>query len=152
MWFQSDSFYIWIILVEGRWQDLDPEWGKREEDNSCKCHRRGQGLTSLKLPVGGTEGRECWHFTRLQHKDDTHTSTWIYLMQLLSLSLSHTETCLATYVNTDSCVEQWFFWWYCRRKDHYYYIIKALITTDGQIWWRDDCCVSWRQESEECKS
>lgn len=35
---------------------------KARKDNSCKCHGGGHGLTSLKLPVGGTGGEEALTF------------------------------------------------------------------------------------------
>lgn len=61
------SCCIWIISGMKRWRDLDLESGtQRWKDNSCKCHKRGQGLTSLELPVGETDGRERWHLTSLE--------------------------------------------------------------------------------------
>lgn len=78
------SCYIWIISAKKRWQELDPESGTRGwKDNSCKCHQGGQGLTSLKLPVGETDGRERWHLTSLEPRDVLHINMQTHLIRFI---------------------------------------------------------------------
>lgn len=78
------SCCIWIISAKKRWQELDPESGTQGwEDNSCKCHQGGQGLTSLKLPVGETDGRERWHLTSLEPRDVLHINMQTHLIRFI---------------------------------------------------------------------
>lgn len=81
---QSFSCCIWIILAAKRWQELSPEsgtWGWK--DNSCKCHQGGRGLTSLKLPVGETDGRVRWHLTSLEPRNVSDINMQTHLIRFI---------------------------------------------------------------------
>lgn len=73
-----------IFFSLRRWQLLELESGTRRwKDNSCKCHQGGQGLTSLKLPVGETDGREHWHLSRLEPRDVLHINMQTHLIRFI---------------------------------------------------------------------